>query len=46
MNHAGHFIQQCSCGAVIAQCRCLDKNKPVEVVQDGWDACKKKKGKQ
>lgn len=32
----------CSCGAVIAQCRCMEP-KTDKVVQDGCEACKAKK---
>lgn len=27
-----HFIKKCSCGTVVAQCRCPDPNKRVEIV--------------
>jgi hypothetical protein len=39
MTHAGHGIWKCSCGQVVKQCRCPDKNKPVHIVQNGCDAC-------
>jgi hypothetical protein len=35
-----HFITKCSCGTVLAQCRCPDNNKPVNVVKNGCDKCK------
>ena len=31
----GHFIKKCSkCGAVIAQCRCMDRDKSIT-----WGIC-------
>lgn len=31
MSHPGHKIVKCSgCGKTIMQCRCMDKDKPVE----------------
>lgn len=36
---SAHFITQCSCGAIIAQCRCPGK-KAVTVVPNGCKACK------
>lgn len=31
MSHLGHKIIECSeCGKIIMQCRCMDKDKPVE----------------
>ena len=34
---AGHFIEKCStCGTVVQQCRCPDKNKPVT-----WVTCER-----
>jgi hypothetical protein len=41
---AGHFIKKCSCGKVIAQCRCPDKNKQVIILKDGCVQCRIKKG--
>jgi hypothetical protein len=38
----GHKIVKCSCGAVIAQCRCMELNKAVVVIANGCEACKKK----
>jgi translation elongation factor EF-4 len=35
-----HFIQKCSCGKIIAQCRCPDQNKSVQIVQNGCEHCK------
>ncbi len=35
----GHFIRKCSCGAIIAQCRCPDPNKTVETVKNGCSNC-------
>ena len=37
-----HFITKCSCGKVIAQCRCMDCNKTVKTIVDGCDECKHK----
>jgi hypothetical protein len=37
-----HFITVCSCGAVIAQCRCMSKDKVRTVIENGCAACKKK----
>ena len=43
--YTGHHILKCSkCGIVIAQCRCMDKNKPIyfdicsECIKEGTDA--------
>lgn len=36
---SGHFIKKCSCGRVIAQCRCISQNKRVEVVKNGCMVC-------
>ena len=36
-----HFIEKCSCGATITQCRCPDPNKSVVTVPNGCHACKK-----
>ena len=38
---SSHFITVCSCGAVIAQCRCPDPNKTKTVVPNGCGSCKK-----
>jgi len=42
----GHGRIVCSCGAVIAQCRCNQwrphKHTEVRVVQDGCEACRAK----
>ena len=36
MSHSNHKIVKCgTCGKVIYQCRCFDKNKPVEI----WEKC-------
>lgn len=32
MSHAGHRIEKCECGIVLAQCRCAMPDKPVVVV--------------
>ena len=34
-----HFINVCSCGRVLAQCRCPDNNKPKTVIERGCDIC-------
>lgn len=39
MSHAGHFKRVCSCGQVLAQCRCMDPAKAVEVVRNGCPSC-------
>jgi len=36
-----HEIVKCSCGALIAQCRCFLKDKPVRIVQNGCHDCNK-----
>lgn len=38
-----HEIVKCSCGEVIAQCRCFSKDKTVRVIENGCDKCKKEK---
>jgi hypothetical protein len=38
-----HEIVKCSCGKIIAQCRCIQKNKPVRIIENGCEECKKKK---
>lgn len=43
MSHPGHFKQVCSCGAVIAQCRCMSPDKRVEIVDRGCSACREAK---
>lgn len=35
-----HFIERCSCGAVIAECRCPDPYKQERIVQRGCAACR------
>jgi len=37
-----HFIDQCSCGKVISQCRCGSPNKKITVTPNGCDECKSK----
>lgn len=34
-----HFIKKCSCGTVIAQCRCPSKDKTVTIVKNGCPTC-------
>lgn len=36
-----HQIVQCSCGAVISQCRCFSADKPVKIVRRGCVDCLK-----
>lgn len=40
MSHTGHQTMVCACGAVRAQCRCPDMNKPRVVVCSQCPACK------
>jgi len=35
-----HEIIKCSCGAIISQCRCFQKDKPVREVANGCEKCK------
>jgi len=42
---SAHFMEQCSCGNMIRQCRCPDKNKSVTVVQSGCIECQNKRKK-
>lgn len=35
-----HFKLVCSCGRIIAQCRCPDLNKRETVVDKGCDVCR------
>lgn len=35
-----HYVEQCACGAVLSQCRCASKDKPVRV-RPGPCRCKK-----
>ncbi len=37
-----HFKDVCTCGAVIAQCRCYDPNKKVNILQDACAFCRAK----
>lgn len=37
-----HFIRKCTCGTVIAQCRCPAVDKVVEIVRDGCGNCRPK----
>lgn len=39
---AQHYITKCSCGAVLAQCRCPHPNKAVNIVERGCEACHSK----
>jgi hypothetical protein len=37
-----HYIEKCSCGKVLSQCRCPSHEKEVKVIQDGCVECKAK----
>lgn len=37
-----HFIDKCSCGNVILQCKCLDSHKNVRITENGCPDCKEK----
>jgi hypothetical protein len=37
--HRGHEVVRCSCGTVIAQCRCFGLNKLVTTVEKGCGVC-------
>jgi hypothetical protein len=37
---SGHFIEKCSCGEVITQCRCMAPDKKVIVTPNGCAKCK------
>ena len=39
---AGHYITLCSCGKVIAQCRCPDSNKSKTIIKNGCEECHNK----
>lgn len=41
MAHGGHYIEKASCGHVLAQCRCMAKDKPVVVRPYPCEACKR-----
>jgi hypothetical protein len=36
---AEHFITKCSCGNVIAQCRCPSRDKTLNIVERGCEMC-------
>lgn len=38
----GHGKVVCSCGTVMAQCRCMENHGAYKVIQNGCDACKAK----
>lgn len=40
MTHAGHKKIVCTCGVIVSQCRCPDKNKPTEVIEMGCGRCR------
>jgi hypothetical protein len=39
----GHFIDRCSCGIVINQCRCPSKDKTLTTINRGCIECRTKK---
>lgn len=39
----GHYVNKCSCGAVVSQCRCTSENKTVRVVCDNCSVCRGEK---
>lgn len=41
MSH-GHIKIVCNCGAIISQCRCMSKDKPIQIAV--CDKCRKKPG--
>lgn len=34
-----HFIEKCSCGEIITQCRCMNPNKEVRIIEKGCKKC-------
>jgi len=36
-----HFINKCSCGNIISQCRCSSKDKIINIIDDGCSLCRK-----
>jgi hypothetical protein len=38
-----HYIEKCSCGKVIGQCRCSTENKVVKITENGCPDCNKNK---
>lgn len=36
----GHGKYQCSCGALIMQCRCMEGHKHITIVPNGCEQCK------
>lgn len=37
-----HFINKCSCGETISQCRCVSTNKTSTILENGCEKCKEK----
>lgn len=37
-----HKTIKCSCGAIIAQCRCFSPNKTIEIKKSACERCRKK----
>lgn len=35
-----HYIEKCSCGKVIGQCRCASPDKTVRIIPNGCQDCK------
>lgn len=40
MTGCGHEIVKCSCGTIISQCRCMDRNKTIRIVENGCVHCR------
>lgn len=40
-----HFIEKCSCGTIISQCRCPSDNKKVTILTEACEKCNKKENK-
>lgn len=34
-----HFIKKCSCGTILAQCRCVSPNRTETIIEKGCLAC-------
>lgn len=41
-----HFITKCSCGVVLAQCRCSDTSKPTIISHNACPACREAQAKE
>ena len=40
-----HYIEMCSCGAIISQCRCPSPEKEIRITESGCRTCKLLGGK-